>query len=116
MFSYITIKLPYRHRKNMFSELQKKFSETGIAPAQPPFKAYAEASLSVALLMVDSTKVCGSIWADAEGKLRSTVNMQTQMQDNGSVGYVLVNGSDEALFPLKIGPQLLSWFPVVLAR
>ena len=100
----------------MFSELQKKFSETGIAPAQPPFKGYAEASSATALLMVDSTKVCGSIWADAEGRLRSTVNMQTQMQDADSVGYVLVNGSDEALFPLKVGPQLLSWFPVVLPR
>ncbi len=42
--------------------------------------------------------------------------MQMQIQDYGSVGYVLVNGSGEALFPLKIGPQLLSWFPVVLAR
>lgn len=98
----------------MFSELQKKFSETGIEPAQPPFKTYAVAPLSVALLMVDSTTVCGSIWADAEGKLRTTVNMQTQMQDDGSVGYMLVNGSDKALFPLKIEPKLLSLFPVVL--
>ena len=88
----------------MFSTLQKKFNETGIVPAQPPFKAYAKASLSTALLMVDYTKVCGSMWADAEGRLWSTVNIQIQLAKDGSVSYMLVNASNGTLIPLKIGP------------
>ena len=100
----------------MFSSLQKKFSKTDIAPASPPFKAYAEADLSKSLLIVDSNKVCGSMRADAEGKLRSMVDMQVQLTEDGSVSQMLMNGSDEVLFPLKIGPQLLGWFPVIMAR
>ena len=84
-------------------------------PVSPPFKAYAEADLSKALLMVDSNKVCGSMWADAECRPRSMVDMQIQLAEDGAVRYMLVNGSNEVLFPLKIGAQLLGWFPVILA-
>ena len=65
--------------------------------------------------MVDSNKVCGSMWANTKGKLCSMVDLIAQV-DSGVVKYVLVNGSNEVLFALKIGPQLLSWSPGVIAR
>ena len=57
--------------------------------------------------MVDSNKVCGSMWADVEGKLCSMAGLIVQL-NSGVVKYVHMNGNDKVLFPLKIGPQLLS--------
>ena len=99
----------------MFSTPRQKFSETCIAECLPSFKAYAQADLSKALLVLDSNKVCGSMWTDADGKLRAIVDLIARL-DSGAVDYVLVNGSNEVLFPLNIGPQLLSWFLVSIAR
>ena len=80
----------------------------------PPFTAHTQAYLSKALIMVDPNKVCGSIWANADDKLCSIVNLIAQLNSR-AVKYVLMNGINKLLFPLKIGPQLLSWLPVVIA-